>query len=151
MRSVLTTALVRPFLRLSRGLTLGVRGVVSGPDGVLLVRHSYVAGWYLPGGGVERGETVRQALDRELGEEANVSLLTPPRLHGLFSNDKRFPGDHVLVFVADQWRQDAAPKPNAEILETGFFPLSGLPKGISPGTRRRLAEIFEGAEPAEDW
>lgn len=151
MRSVLTSALVRPFLRLSRGLTLGVRGVVAGPDGVLLVRHSYVAGWYLPGGGVERGETVRAALDRELAEEANVSLLGEPRLHGLFSNNRRFPGDHVLVFVADRWHQDGAPKPNAEIRETGFFALTDLPEGTSPGTRRRLAEIFEGADLAEDW
>ncbi|MEJ8572265.1 NUDIX domain-containing protein [Microbaculum marinum] len=151
MRRLIRKLVFRPWWRLSRGLTLGVRGVVAGEQGVLLVRHSYVSGWHLPGGGVERGETMLAALGRELREEGNVVLQGPPRLHGVFSNHTYFPGDHVAVFVVDEWRQDGPTSRNSEILEAAFFPLSELPEGATPATRRRLAEIFDGAETSEHW
>lgn len=151
MRRLLTRIVFRPWWRFSRGLTLGVRAVVAGKDGVLLVRHSYVPGWHLPGGGVERGETLMDALSRELHEEGNIVLDGRPRLHGIFSNERSFPGDHVAIFVADAWRQDGSPKRNAEIIETGFFPLDDLPEETSPGTRRRLAEVFGGTVAGDRW
>ena len=57
------------YFRIVRGMTLGVRAVVLDSDNkVFLVKHSYVAGWHLPGGGVEVGETFMEALTRELVE-----------------------------------------------------------------------------------
>ena len=64
------------YWRFARGMTLGVRAVVlDGENRVFLVKHSYVAGWHLPGGGVEVGETLRDALQRELAEEGRIELV----------------------------------------------------------------------------
>ena len=83
MISRLLLKLAQPWFRLRRGMTLGVRAAILDPkQGVLLVRHSYAPGWLFPGGGVERGETIHQALEREVLEEAGVVIAGPPRFHG---------------------------------------------------------------------
>src|SRR6267142_416877 len=75
------------YWRFVRGMTLGVRGVVlDGESRVFLVKHSYVSGWHLPGGGVEVGETFRDALERELMEEGRIEIGAEPELHGVFFN-----------------------------------------------------------------
>src|SRR5689334_14290642 len=92
--------LLHTYWRIARGMTLGVRAVVIDPAGrVFLVRHSYVAGWHLPGGGVETGETIGQSLARELAEEGGITLNGAPTLHGVFHNAHVSRRDHVAVYV----------------------------------------------------
>jgi len=144
--------LYQPLMRLSRGQTLGANCALIDSSGqVLLVRHSYVPGWSFPGGGVERGETVMRALKRELAEEVGVELEAAPRLHGVFANFELFPGDHVAFFVAERWRQIGAPKRNLEIVEQRLFARDEWPETATPSTRRRLAELYEGAEISDRW
>ncbi len=86
------------YWRFSRAMTLGVRALVIDERGrILLVKHSYVRGWHLPGGGVEAGETVAEALGRELREEANIELTAAPQLHGIFFNRRVSRRDHVAL------------------------------------------------------
>jgi 8-oxo-dGTP pyrophosphatase MutT (NUDIX family) len=140
------------YWRFARGMTLGVRGVVLDTDNkVFLVKHSYVSGWYLPGGGVETGETFRDALARELMEEGRIELLSEPKLHGLFFNSTASRRDHVAVYVIRHFRQDRLPEPNREIAACGFFGADALPPDTSEGTRLRIAEVFENRQPIATW
>jgi 8-oxo-dGTP pyrophosphatase MutT (NUDIX family) len=137
---------------ITRGMTLGVRAVVVAPDGrIFLVKHSYVSGWHLPGGGVEPGETLLDALIRELREEANIEPTGPPALHGMFLNERLSRRDHVAVFVVQNFRQIAAPQPNYEIIAHGFFALEELPNDTTAPTRARIIEVVGGAPVAEKW
>jgi len=125
--------------RLFRPTTVGVRALVLDERGhVLLVRHSYTNGWFLPGGGVSRGESVGAALRRELEEEVGLELTDAPRLLGMYSSTAEGKSDHIGVFIVSRWRRQS--KRNAEITETGFFDPKALPDGVSPGTRRRVGE-----------
>jgi 8-oxo-dGTP pyrophosphatase MutT (NUDIX family) len=136
----------------ARGMTLGVRAVVlDADDRVFLVRHSYVDGWYLPGGGVDLGETMEAAMRRELKEEGDIDLTGAAVLHGIFLNSHVSRRDHVAVYVVRQFRQDRLPKPNREIIEYGFFAATALPEGTTPGTRLRIAEVLEGRPQIATW
>lgn len=140
------------YFRLVRGLTLGVRAAVLNEAGeVFLIRHTYTPGWQMPGGGVEVGETLAEALAKELREEARISLTGPAQLFGVYFNRKVSRRDHVALYVVRDFTVDEPKKPDMEIAEARFFPLDALPDGLTPATRRRLMEVIQGVPPAVDW
>jgi len=140
------------YWRLVRGMTLGVRAVVlDGDNKVFLVKHSYVSGWHLPGGGVEVGESFVDALSRELIEEGRIALIGEPDLHGLFFNSHVSRRDHVAVYVVRQFSQDRLPEPNREIVACGFFAATELPAETTHGTRLRIAEVLDGNARIDTW
>ena len=151
-RTLLVSRLMHLYWRFSRGLTLGVRAVVLDRDTrVFLIKHSYADGWHLPGGGVEAGESLLQALTRELREEGNIELTGAPVLHGVFYHPLYSRRDHVAIYVVHEFRQASQPVPNREIVAHGFFPVDALPAGTTAGTRARIAEVVGGRPAAERW
>jgi len=132
------------WFRFSRPKTLGVRALVENKDGkIVLVRHTYVKGLFLPGGGIESGETALDALRKELREEAGIELLTSPRPIQIYSNEQSFRNDHVVFYhlKSSDW-QPCSPHHRGEIAEILWVSPDFLPEGTTKSTKKRLAEIY---------
>jgi ADP-ribose pyrophosphatase YjhB (NUDIX family) len=151
-RTRLARAVIARWGRAVRGVTLGARTLVVDGDGrLLLVRHGYAPGWHMPGGAVEIGETAATAAERELLEETGVVAESSPLLLGLFFNPAFGGRDHVALFQIERFSLGPEPPPSREIAERGWFSRDALPERVTPATRRRLAEVFDGAEPTGWW
>jgi len=151
VRRLITHGFYR-YWRLTRGLTVGAQGVViDAQDRVLLVRHTYRPGWHFPGGGVERRETIEEALARELREETGVLIAGKPELFGVYANFHVLPSDHVALYIVRHWQQPSVPPPSREIAEQGFFARGELPAGINESTNARIGELLEGKPRSPLW
>ena len=140
------------YWRFSRAATLGARAmVIDGTGRIFLIKHSYVDGWHLLGGGVETGETFLEALARELVEEGNIRLSASPQLFGIYFNKRASRRDHVALFIVRDFLQDGDPRPNREIVAHGFFHPNALPEDTGRGTRARVAEVFSSAPVSAFW
>lgn len=124
-----------------RPLNLGCRVIVEHGEKVLLVKMSYHDSWFLPGGGVDKGETFSQAAIRELYEECHIQV-NNIWLQGVYLNTKMGAIDHVAVFVARDYDGVPPKVDGREVIAAQFFHKTDLPKDLSPGHRRRLDEYF---------
>ncbi len=136
-----------------RPMTVGVRAAVFDAEGrVFLVRHTYLPGWYLPGGGVDPGESAQVSVIRELREEGNIEVVGTPQLFGLYLNRKLSRRNHVALYVIREWSYSSERgRPSKEIAEAGFFALTDLPEELTAATRRRLDEIAVGVQQGDIW
>jgi len=141
--------------RITRPRTIGVRAILLDRDGrIALVRHTYVDHWYLPGGGVKKGESIHTALLRELAEEVGVTDASVERVLGVYHSRREGKDDHIVIFVV-QGGPDASAKLRradpAEIEEAGWFAPDALPTPLSPATARRIAEYRQGVTGTGAW
>ena len=74
-------------------------GLISHPDGKILLIRSPRRGWEFPGGQVEEGENLIEALQREIQEEAGVTA-SIGSLVGIYSNIKS-PTKLIFGFLGD--------------------------------------------------
>lgn len=138
---------------LRRPRTLGVRALVRDDDGrIALVRHTYADHWYLPGGGVKKGESFAAAALREIEEEIGLAGCAVERILGVYHSRREYKDDHIVLFVL---RAPSAGTVQVhdprEIAETGWFALDALPEYLSAATARRIAEYRAGTIGAGRW
>lgn len=137
-------------LKLRAPITLGVRTlIVDDQNRVLLIRHSYRPGWYLPGGGVKKWETMEEAACRESREEAGVDPLALDRLVGFYANFEIGRPDHVALYLVRRWRP--VPHNSWEIANVAFAPWDDLPPDTTDATRRRVEEFMGLRPPDNRW
>ena len=126
------------YSRLTRGMTFGVRAMLlQGRARHAGAAQLRVRAGIFPGGGVEVGESVREALVREIARggrrgpyrarRAFRALPQCPRRRARPRGALRLP----LVGAAGQ----RSTFPNHEIVACELFPLDALPADTSPGTR----------------
>jgi 8-oxo-dGTP pyrophosphatase MutT (NUDIX family) len=128
---------------LLRPVRIGVRVLLAQGDEVWLVRHTYLDGWFLPGGGVDRGETLEGTARREAREELGAELGNV-MLIGVFTNFGDWKTDHTAVFYCNDFKITG--KPDGEIAEARAFPLSQLPVDIY-AVHRYLLEKYSTGTP----
>lgn len=147
--------LLRRVWRITRPRTLGVRAILLDPDDrIALVRHTYTDHWYLPGGGVKKGESTLAAIRRELREEVAIDDARFAALLGVYHATGEGKDDHVVIYVARTVtrRGDALEAADTiEIAQARWFALDALPDDLSPATKRRIAEYRGGGMTAERW
>ena len=133
-----------------RPIVMGVRVMLIQNGGVLLVRQTYLPGWFMPGGGVKRGETLEEAIRREAREEVGAEM-KGLKLVGAYTNFDGFKSDHNILFLCTDFTRSG--QPDREIAEVRSFPLDALPKDVWPGHRQRLDEYRAGGEitPYGEW
>ena len=126
-----------------RPIRMGVRVMMIQDGKVWLVRQTYMPGWFMPGGGLKRNETLEEAARREAREETGAELgeLT---LMGAYSNFTDWKSDHNIVFICTNF--EVKSEPDSEIAELRAFALNELPDNLWPGHLRRLQEYQAGIQ-----
>jgi len=133
--------LIKLYWHIAKPNTFGSRIILqSNEDEILLVQHRSDGKWYLPGGGVSKGESSQLAAIRELSEETGIALdveqLDP---FDLYHSNLEGKNDHIIIY-----RATTDQKPSAdlnEVVKAEFFSYNNLPDAVSPATKRRLAEF----------
>ena len=132
---------------LLRRPVVGIAAVARTADGrFLLIRRGDTGTWGLPGGTLEWGETFREALGRELEEEAGVVTHELVRVLGAWSSPARDPRFHAVT-IGVECRVEPPVKPPMnplEIREARLFAEDELPDRLAFDMQDIVAVVRRG-------
>ncbi len=131
----------RVYCFIFRPIRIGIRTMMIQKDKVWLVRHTYITGWFMTGGGVKRDETLEGAARREAFEETGAQL-GEVNLMGAYTSFADWKTDHGIVFICKDFTISG--RPDGEIAEVKAFSLNELPRDLWPSHRLRLQEYAAG-------
>ena len=121
---------------------LTVDGVIVEKGKILLVRRNiepFKGYWVLPGGHVEYGERVEDAIAREMKEELGVSVRIKG-LVGVYSDPKRDPRGQTITIAFLLERTSGEIQIDWEASEYKFFSLDRLPRKIGFDHRKIIRD-----------
>jgi 8-oxo-dGTP diphosphatase len=122
--------------------TTAVAGVVLHADGRVLLIRTERAGWELPGGRVEHGEDLIEALKREVQEECGC-MISVERLAGLSTNTESS-GFIALTFRCRH--ESGEPSAGDDSLDASWFSPADADRMIThPAERTRLRDALASA------
>jgi 8-oxo-dGTP diphosphatase len=127
---------------------VGIAAAARTKDGRwVLIRRADTGTWALPGGTLEWGETLREALSREMEEEAGIPGVVPGRVVGVYSRPDRDPRFHGVTIVVrcDVEAPTRKPMNPVEILDVGLFADADVPE-LAFGMRDMLADARRGGD-----
>jgi len=116
---------------------VGVYGVIIEDGKVLLALRRDIDWWNLPGGGMELGETVDEALQREALEETGLRVRVG-RLVGVYSKPQK--QEVVLTFLCSI--EGGQLSETEETRECRFFAPDALPEKTLPKHAERVRDAF---------
>lgn len=117
------------------------------PDGrIVLIRRRDNGRWALPGGIVDWGEDITNAVRRELKEETGLDLVSIRRLVGVYSAPDRDPRIHSICIVVEAQVQGKMEiHDTLEVMEVQAFPLNDLPPDqLSHDHNQQLQDYLQG-------
>jgi 8-oxo-dGTP diphosphatase len=121
---------------------LTVDAVIIKQSQVLLILRSgypYKNYWALPGGFVDRNETLENALIRETKEETGLKIIKY-HLLGIYSNPKRHPKQ--LIAASFSVKVKGIPKAGDDAKKCSFFPIHKLPLKIAFDHRQMIKDAL---------
>ncbi len=119
---------------------VAVSGLISHPDGKILLIQSPRRGWEFPGGQVEEGENLIEVLQREIQEESGVTA-SIRSLVGVYSNI-RSPTKLMFGFLADYVSGEL--RTSDESLETEWVARDAVLQRISnPAIYDRMKDMLD--------
>lgn len=130
----------------SRGLRRGAKALVTSGGRVLLIKESRTDGppfWSLPGGGVERGESERECLRRELVEEIRCRSRVGPAVGSCLYDHATRPAATVYAVFEATIETDPDPNPAERIVDYTWRKPTDLPEA----TLRPIASVVADAGP----